>query len=222
MAEGRLPPAPSRGWHAVGTLADGRHSPYPGRLGLDGARWPSTRQPAHGGTDGGGPHRRGDRLDAPLPETTGVDGAAKYVTYAPDGRYRPAARSARFRVRAYRRGTRRCGGQSLLRWVETGDTTAGSGCQATGGTVTASLRTALPETTGVLVTYAPDGGPACSTEYRFRVPGGPPRSIPTPRPLPWHRQFPYRGWSRRWLRAPATRSPSEPRAWTRAPRTTSE
>ena len=29
--------------------------------------------------------------------------------------------------------------------------------------------TALPETTGVLVTYAPDGGPACSTEYRFRV-----------------------------------------------------
>ena len=28
---------------------------------------------------------------------------------------------------------------------------------------------ALPETTGVRVTYAPDGGPACSTEYRFRV-----------------------------------------------------
>ena len=29
--------------------------------------------------------------------------------------------------------------------------------------------TALPETTGVNATYAPDGGPACSTEYRFRV-----------------------------------------------------
>ena len=29
--------------------------------------------------------------------------------------------------------------------------------------------TALPETTGVSVTYAPEGGPACSTEYRFRV-----------------------------------------------------
>ena len=29
--------------------------------------------------------------------------------------------------------------------------------------------TAMPETTAVLVTYAPDGGPACSTEYRFRV-----------------------------------------------------
>ena len=29
--------------------------------------------------------------------------------------------------------------------------------------------TALPETTGVTTTYAPDGGPACSTEYRFRV-----------------------------------------------------
>ena len=29
--------------------------------------------------------------------------------------------------------------------------------------------TALPETTAVLVTYAPDGGPACSTEYRFRA-----------------------------------------------------
>ncbi len=29
--------------------------------------------------------------------------------------------------------------------------------------------TALPETTGVRVTYVPDGGPACSTEYRFRV-----------------------------------------------------
>ena len=29
--------------------------------------------------------------------------------------------------------------------------------------------TALPETTGVNVTYAPDGGPACSAEYRFRV-----------------------------------------------------